>query len=658
MIPYTQKKTVAKLVTLFLSASAVCLPAAENALADFLQRGDSQAILVASASQPDFSNDSKLIDEYIKTIPGSIITFDAANIKQFWIDNSVYAQNGKIHISLTNDAKTNEGKSVPLKIQLANVNHLQKCKLIVITEEPDISFQVTDKDLKKISDSSSENDFIQDHIYSSTFFLKDTFSEYSFNLIFSSKFSQNISIKKVILSIEKASELLVVQKPEVKVISPVADAAANKARSEHIESEKKRIETVAASLDGEAEFYKKFSNEKVQKIFNDVLFSMDPTIKNLGRHLPKDNSAEGLIALNRFLLKNGVHLIVVVWPQPNEVGADLFYPELVKEGQYLDIARVELMKELLANDVEVVDLFPVLVKNRFQYPPLLFQAQLYDSLPASGASRIAGEEIANLLKRYNFPANNTDNWSLTEIPMRAGRTYEDKKETAVMMNGKNNAFDNKSPILFFGDAMTYHPQNPSSIASFCSYFLHQRVGLYAGKSNIAGLFKYVIKGQQESGILNQKKVVIASMYPPHLTSMNIEIPVGCPDFQATTYEIQKSFSIYDSFEGIHAAWVSSNEEIDFSEGKVTPPEKQKTRDKVKIVLPDMKDVSQKSFLQIVTESPAVFSLMFSESDSAVVTSTGLSGKDEIIIPIKTGKDMSITIPPNLSILEMSYLKQK
>ena len=639
------------------------LPAQDNGFTVF-SNPSVLSLAAATQSKNDGGNgaissqdDAKLIDEYIKSIPGSVITFDAANIKQYWIDNTVYAQNGKINITLKNDAKTKEWKSAPLKIQLARVNHLQKCKLFVITEEKDIGFQVTDSASKKIADSSYEKDFVLNHIYSSTFYLKDTFAEYSFNITFSSKESQNISIKKVILSIEKAPELLVVQKPEIKVVSPVADAAANKARSEHIESEKNRIETVAASLDGQAEFYKKFSNEKVQKKFNDVLFSMDSSIKNFGKHLPKNNSAEGLIALNRFLLNNGIHLIVIVWPQPNEVAADLFYPELVKEGQYLDIARVELMKELLVNDVEVVDPFPALVKNRFQYPPLLFQAHLYDSLPASGASRIAGEEVANLLKRYNFPKNDTDKWTLAEIPMRSGRTYEDKKETAVMMNEKNNAFDNKSPILFVGDATCYHPQSQSSVTSFCSYFLQQRVGMYAGGSGGPGLFKYIMKGQQTSGILNQKKVLIASVYPAHLTSASIEIPVGYPDFSATTYTIQKSYSIYDAFEGVKAVWSVSGDPIDFSAGKIPPEEPIPARNKVKLILPDYENLSQNCFLRITTKVSGAFSLSFNESDSPEVISYGSNELDEFIIPVKTGKDMSITIPTNVSILDISYIKK-
>ena len=145
------------------------------------------------------SADAKLLDDYVRS-KGYVtpIVFDSSNIKQFWVDKSVLSQDKTISISL--DKKTNEGfESVPLKIQLINVNERQDCKVEVISDTPDVSFSVADNKSKVLSSSSSEDSFVQYHVASSTFHLEDT-PDYSFNLKFSSKSNDEISVKKIILS--------------------------------------------------------------------------------------------------------------------------------------------------------------------------------------------------------------------------------------------------------------------------------------------------------------------------------------------------------------------------------------------------------------------------------------------------------------------------
>lgn len=152
-------------------------------------------------------SDSELIEIFINS-KGSknAIVFDASNIKQFWIDKSVASGNDLINISLQ------EKKSIPLKIQLSNVIETMDCKVDVITENPDISFTVENSNSKTLSNSSKEEDFIQYHISSATFHLENT-KDFSFHLIFSSKTSDTLTIKKIILSFSENKESLFLGSP-------------------------------------------------------------------------------------------------------------------------------------------------------------------------------------------------------------------------------------------------------------------------------------------------------------------------------------------------------------------------------------------------------------------------------------------------------------
>lgn len=150
-----------------------------------------------SAEDAQFTND--LLNQYISSKGDyDIITFDASNIKQFWIEKTVSSKDNNINILLPSDS-ANGNESVPLKIQLANVNEAQDCKIEIISETEDYSFSVLDSRSKVLSSSKKENDFLNYHIASSIFHLEDT-QNISFNLKFTSKSTDTLSIKKIILS--------------------------------------------------------------------------------------------------------------------------------------------------------------------------------------------------------------------------------------------------------------------------------------------------------------------------------------------------------------------------------------------------------------------------------------------------------------------------
>lgn len=158
-------------------------------------------------------SDAKLLDEFIRSkgYPSSIV-FDESNIKQFWVDNSVSAKDGTINILL------NEQKSVPLKLKLINVRESQDCKIEIITENKDLAFSVLDNQLKKISSSSSEEDFLNYHVVSSVFHLEDT-SNFLFYIELGANAPTDIlKLKKVILSFSHNNDSIFLDSPgEIKI---------------------------------------------------------------------------------------------------------------------------------------------------------------------------------------------------------------------------------------------------------------------------------------------------------------------------------------------------------------------------------------------------------------------------------------------------------
>ena len=120
-------------------------------------------------------NDSNLIDSFIKAKGyNHPIVFDDSNIKQYWIDNFVISQNGLIKILKNSPGQS---KVFPLlKIQLANVNETQDCKIEMITETPDVAFYIYSvsaysSQMKRISSSVQDDDFIKYRVFSSSFHL-------------------------------------------------------------------------------------------------------------------------------------------------------------------------------------------------------------------------------------------------------------------------------------------------------------------------------------------------------------------------------------------------------------------------------------------------------------------------------------------------------
>ena len=158
------------------------------------------------------SKDDDLLNQFIKANNNSpYIVFDASNIKLFWVDKSVLAKDDMINILLSR----NDGKfftSVPLYVQLANVNEAMDCKISVVSGNSDLSFSVSDSKNELISQSNDKQDFLNYNVVSSLVHLEKTQGK-SFKIAFQSETAEVIRIKAIVMSFEANKKSIFLSSP-------------------------------------------------------------------------------------------------------------------------------------------------------------------------------------------------------------------------------------------------------------------------------------------------------------------------------------------------------------------------------------------------------------------------------------------------------------
>ena len=168
----------------------------------------SGTVLVQAATDKAADSDDsgeKILNQFVQSKGSNIIVFDASNIKQFWIDNTVAAKDDLINIILRREI--NKWISEPMKIQLANVSLFQDCTIEVFSETPDLSFSVLNGTQRAVAMSSDEDPFLNYHVTAATIHMDDT-ENTSFFLRFSSIESEFAKIKKIVLSFKNNPNFL------------------------------------------------------------------------------------------------------------------------------------------------------------------------------------------------------------------------------------------------------------------------------------------------------------------------------------------------------------------------------------------------------------------------------------------------------------------
>ena len=165
----------------------------------------------------DKINDNLLLDQFIASKGYSnTIVFDSSNIKQFWGSKSILSKDNTIEVILDKKEKNGlESDSFP--IQLKNVNWSHKCKIEVITKEPNLTFTIKNKK-NPVSTSSMKEPFLDYNVYSSYFNMCDV-PDYAFFVQFSS-IKDLLKIEKIVLSFS-SNDVNFLHSPGVlSVISP------------------------------------------------------------------------------------------------------------------------------------------------------------------------------------------------------------------------------------------------------------------------------------------------------------------------------------------------------------------------------------------------------------------------------------------------------
>ncbi len=113
--------------------------------------------------------DDKLLDDFIMSKGfNHPVVFDASNIKQFWVDNTVASNDGSILISLSRLSETFKSKSLP--IQLANVDVSQDCRVDIVTEDTLLDFSILNHANKKIPTTNLKERYLYYNILTSSFY--------------------------------------------------------------------------------------------------------------------------------------------------------------------------------------------------------------------------------------------------------------------------------------------------------------------------------------------------------------------------------------------------------------------------------------------------------------------------------------------------------
>lgn len=220
-------------------------------------------------AQSPQNNDEELLSHYVQSKGNNTIVFDSSNIKRFWVDKSVLSRDGSFEITLNKD-KEQVFKSVPFRLQLINVNEAQDCKIEIISKSTDFEFSVLNG-TKVLSSFQKDDNFINYSVSSSVFHLEDT-QNTSFELIFSSKTTDRLSINKMILSFFENKNSSFLSSP-----GKILFTKNNLITSSSTISE---ADTNLISVTGKQSII--LSSKKI--FVNDNTFSTSATIKNIGEN--------------------------------------------------------------------------------------------------------------------------------------------------------------------------------------------------------------------------------------------------------------------------------------------------------------------------------------------------------------------------------------
>ncbi len=170
-----------------------------------------------------------------------------------------------------------------------------------------------------------------------------------------------------------------------------------------------------------------------------------------------------LSSLNQQLRARGIDLIVVPFPNKEDIHADVFSKLAPADGWFLPY-RQKFLLDLLEADIEMIDLIQPLRAARSRFPSIFYPE--HDHHPADGAIQVAAEEIAKRLERYEFkkqPGFQPLQLSLKPVEIKKeqdDKTFLSYPATRVVTSDGEplvTPSNSGSPVIIMGDSFTIVP---------------------------------------------------------------------------------------------------------------------------------------------------------------------------------------------------------
>ncbi|MFZ2653615.1 MAG: hypothetical protein WAX69_01745 [Victivallales bacterium] len=176
-----------------------------------------------------------------------------------------------------------------------------------------------------------------------------------------------------------------------------------------------------------------------------------------------------LKSLNEYLTFHNIQLIVVVIPDMFQVSSRALMP---KYAPYADQNSLNVVRTLLENDIEAIDISGALVEKAKDYPLMFFYDKISDSHPEYGVVDIATDILVQRLSRFDGIVQGmrmpTDRFSLIDAANPIGRVWPVDSGTykagdivltkKVLFDGEEvNLKDKTSPFLLLGNSYSGMP---------------------------------------------------------------------------------------------------------------------------------------------------------------------------------------------------------
>lgn len=256
---------------------------------------------------------------------------------------------------------------------------------------------------------------------------------------------------------------------------------------------------------------------------------------------PQRDPLETIIATTRALQARGIDVIVV--PIPDKIAV---YPDKLSvnapEDRLVAVAMYRAMDHLLANGVEVVDLYTLYRDYRQASGDKVRLYQKMDTHWHNVAAQLAAGEIVRRLKRYDFvqEALKKDNPFVVKADTRAGKSdlagkdgkarvaadpdLNDAFRAVAFADGRPYADDPDSPIVMFSDSFgMLNMHNGGYTPAQVAYGIRMPIA-HVCREGI-GPQVPVTLAREEKGKLGKRKVVIWTCVAREFASAKRWVPV-------------------------------------------------------------------------------------------------------------------------------------